>query len=68
MWHVLERGEMHRRFGLENSRERDHLQDLQIYGRIILKWIVKNIMGRGVCTLDLPQRDFVKMVMNIGVK
>jgi hypothetical protein len=35
--HVWGRGEVHVGFSWENVRERDHLQDVGIYGRIILK-------------------------------
>jgi hypothetical protein len=32
------RGEMHIKFQSENSKGRDHLQDLGVDGRIIIKW------------------------------
>jgi hypothetical protein len=45
MWHVRERGEAHSAFGKgENLRETDHLEDLGVDGRIILKWPFKNRM------------------------
>ena len=37
MWHVRGRGEAHTGFWLGNLRERDHLNDLDIDGRIMLK-------------------------------
>ena len=40
MWRVLETGEVHAGFWWDNLRERDHLQDLDIDGRIIFKWEV----------------------------
>jgi hypothetical protein len=42
MWHV--RGEGKRIQGLGgwgNLKEREHLDDLGVYGRLILKWIFK---------------------------
>jgi len=37
MWHVSRTGEVHTGYWLEDLMERDHLEDLGIYGRIILK-------------------------------
>jgi len=39
-------GEVLTVFWWENLRERDHLQDLGIDGRIILEWIFKKWDGR----------------------
>ena len=38
---MLGRGEVHAGFWWGNMRERDHLEDLGVDGRIILKWIFK---------------------------
>ena len=35
------RGEVHTEFWLENLRERDHLEDTSVDGRIILRWIFR---------------------------
>jgi len=39
MWHALEIGEVHTGFWWDNLRERDHLEDLDVDGRLIFKWI-----------------------------
>jgi hypothetical protein len=39
---------VHTEFLWENLLERDHLEDLGIDGRIILKWIFKIGMGHGL--------------------
>ena len=41
MWHVWEGGEVLTRFWCENLRERDHLGDTGVDGRIILRWIFR---------------------------
>jgi hypothetical protein len=47
MWHVWETGNAHTEFCWGNQRERDHLKDLGVDGRIILKWIFKKWDGWG---------------------
>jgi hypothetical protein len=39
MWHVWGRGEVYRGFWWGNLRERDHLGDAGVDGRIILRWM-----------------------------
>ena len=34
-------GEVHIGLWWENTREKDHFEDPDVYGRIILKWILK---------------------------
>ena len=47
---------MHTGFQLGDLREREHLEDLGIDGRIILKWILKWMWwGGGVYWIDLAQ-------------
>jgi len=45
MWHIQETREMHTGFWWGDLRERDHLEDLGIDGRTILKWIFKKYDG-----------------------
>jgi hypothetical protein len=40
MWHVWRR-QMHTEFWWVSLKEKDHFEDLDIYGRIILKLVLK---------------------------
>jgi hypothetical protein len=69
MRHVWETEEVHTGFWWRDLRKRDHLQDLGIYGRIILKSILKKLSG-GTDWIDLAQdrdrwRALVNRVMNL---
>jgi hypothetical protein len=67
MWHVWETGEVHTGFWWGDLRERDHLQDLGIDGRIILKWISNVGMG-SVDWIDMAQdRDRWQALVNTGM-
>jgi hypothetical protein len=56
MGHVWEIGEMRTGFRWEDLRAREHLEDLSIDGRIILKWIFKmDVGGRAMESIDLAQ-------------
>jgi hypothetical protein len=56
MWHILGIGEVHTAFWWGNLRERDHLEDLGIDEKIILKWILKTRLGgRGLGQSNLRQ-------------
>jgi hypothetical protein len=53
-----------------NLRERDHLGDPGIDGRIILRWMFKEVECRGMDGIELAQdrdrwRALVKAVMNL---
>jgi hypothetical protein len=41
MWHVWEAGEVHKGFWWGDLRKRDHLEDLGLDERTILKWIFR---------------------------
>jgi hypothetical protein len=62
---------VHTGFSWENVRERDHLKDLSIDGRLILKWISKQWDG-GMDWIDLAEgrsrlQAVVNAVMNLWV-
>jgi hypothetical protein len=46
MWHVWVRGEKHTQFQWANLQEGDHLEELGIDRRMILKWILRNSVER----------------------
>jgi hypothetical protein len=68
MWHVWGRGEVDAALWWGNLEERDHLEDLGIDGRIILKWM----WDGGMDWVDLAKyrdrwRALVNTVMNFWV-
>ena len=46
MWHVWETEEVHTGFWWGNMRERDHLEDPGVDGRIMLRWVFRKWVGR----------------------
>jgi hypothetical protein len=52
MWHAWERGKTCRGFGWESPKERDHLKDQGVDGRMGSKWILGKFVG--VCGVDSP--------------
>jgi hypothetical protein len=71
MWHEWETGELHIGFWWGDLRQRDHLEDLGIDERIILKWILKKKDGGMGCINRAHYRDrwraVVNTVMNLRV-
>jgi len=71
MCYIWGRGEMHTGFWWGRLKEGDHLEDLGIEGRIILKLILKNTMWI-MHWIDLTQdrvkwQAVVNVVMNLWV-
>jgi len=71
MCHVWETGEVHTVFWWRYRRGREHLEDLVVDGRIILKWIFKK-WDEGMDWIDMVddrkrRRDLVSAVMNSWV-
>ena len=51
-----------------NLRERDHLEDAGIYGKIILRWLFRILGFRGMDWIELAQdRDRWRALMNFRV-
>jgi len=65
MWRVCGTGELHTGFWWGNLKERDHLEDLSIDGRIIFEWIFKEQDWEGVDWIDVAQdKDSWRAVLN----
>jgi hypothetical protein len=55
MWRGWKTGQVHTGFWCGNLREIDHLQDLDVDRRIILKLTFKKSVGGGMDWIDLAQ-------------
>jgi hypothetical protein len=71
MWHVWGRGEVHTGLQWGNLMEGDHLEDVGVDGRIILKLTCERLDG-GTDWINLAQdrdrwRALVNAVMNLRV-
>jgi len=71
MKHALGRGGVHKGFWWGNMRERDHLEELGVRGKIQLKFIFQKWNG-GMDWIDLTQdreryRAFVNSVMKFRI-
>jgi hypothetical protein len=51
----MTRVEVHTGLLLGNPKERDHLEDLGVNGRVIVEYIFKKLFDRGVEWIDLVQ-------------
>ena len=72
MWHVWGNGEVYTGFWWGDLRERDHVEEIGVDGRIILNWILKEFGFGGMEWIDLTRdrdrwRAFVNAVMNLRV-
>jgi hypothetical protein len=55
MWHAWERGETCTLFWRESLKEKDHLEDGGVDGRVGLGWIIWRLLGGGGdCGVDSP--------------
>jgi len=65
MWHGWKTGQVHTGFWCGNLREIDHLQDLDVDMRIILKHTFKKSDGGGMDWIDMDQnRDRWRALVN----
>jgi hypothetical protein len=70
MWHAWEREEMCTGFWWESPKERDHLKDRGIDGRMELEWILRKLAGWEWIHLTQDRdrwRTLVNVVMNLRV-
>jgi hypothetical protein len=70
MWHAWERGEMYTGFWWESPKEKDHLKDQGVDGRMRVKMDLREIGWGGVEWIHLAQdrdhwRALVNAVMNL---
>jgi len=64
MWHVWGRAEVHKGFLWLNLRERDHLEDLGVDGRITFIRILKKWDGKVHCFHKNQDRDRCQVLVN----
>jgi hypothetical protein len=72
MWHAWERGETCAGFWWESPKDKDHLKDQGVEGRMGSKCILRRLVGEGVEWIHLTQvrdrwRAVVNAVMNLRV-
>jgi hypothetical protein len=69
-WHILGRRGLHTGVWWRNLQKRDHLEDLGIDGRIILKWILNRLVKLRLdeMAVDRDERWAVmSVVMNLWI-
>jgi hypothetical protein len=54
MWHAWERGETRTGFWWESPKEKDHLEDEGVDGRMGSKWTLGRLVGGGGYGVDPP--------------
>jgi hypothetical protein len=66
MWYAWERAEMYRGFWWESSKEKNHMEDQGVDGKMESKWILGRLVGGGgVEWIHLAQgRDRWRAVVN----
>jgi hypothetical protein len=72
MWHAWERGETCTGFWWESAKEKYHLEDRGVDGRMGSKWTLGRLVAGGVEWIHLAQdrhlwRAVVNAVMNLRV-
>ena len=65
MWHIWETGDVHTAFRSGDMGERDHLEDLGVNGRMILKWIFNTWYRIDLAEDGDRWRAFVNAVINL---
>lgn len=57
MWHILSRWEKHTEFWLENLKEGDYLENLEVAAKIILKWFLNSVASSGARFIAVMMGD-----------
>jgi hypothetical protein len=47
MWHACKRGEIYTGFWWESPKEKDHLKDQGLVGRMVSKWTLRRLVEGG---------------------
>jgi hypothetical protein len=67
--HIRRKKEVHTEFWWGNLRERDHLEDPGVGGRVILRWMFRKWKGGCMDWIDVAQdRDRLRALVNVVMK